>query len=55
MWMNAPVLVKLQFFSLRNPFVSVPSYEILECHFSYKPALFCQATEPQETKAPEIL
>lgn len=62
MWVVVLVVVKLWFlFSIylfffgRNPFVSVPPYEVLEGYFSYKPALLCQAAESQETKAPKIL
>lgn len=59
MWVIVPVVVKLWFFFiiffLRNPFVSVLPYEVLEGYFSYKPALLCQAAESQETKAPQIL
>lgn len=33
---------KAWLFSLRNSFVSVPPYEVLEGCFSYKPALVCQ-------------
>lgn len=41
-WMIVTGVVKLWLFSLRNSFVSVPPYEVLEGYFSYKPALLCQ-------------
>lgn len=55
MWVIVLVVVKLWFIPLRNFIVSVPFYEVLEGHFSHKPALLCQATESLGTKAPEIL
>lgn len=55
MGVTVQVVVKLWFISLRNFIVSLPFYEVLEGHFSHKPALLSQATESLGTKAPEIL